>query len=84
MAYNCRDGWPTIAEMGGLDSPKYTGSMGIHKKIGNILDQIVQEVDEKDINEININDYLPEFDYENNQLNDDMIKYIELCLEREN
>ena len=24
MAYNCRDGWPTIAEMGGLQSPKYT------------------------------------------------------------
>ena len=60
------------------------GSMGIHKKIGNILDQIVQETDKKDIKEININDYLPEFDYENNQLNDDMIKYIELCLEREN
>ena len=58
--------------------------MGIHKKIGNILDQIVQETDKKDIKEININDYLPEFDYENNQLNDDMIKYIELCLEREN
>ena len=60
------------------------GSMGIHKKIANILDQIVQETDKKDIKEININDYLPEFDYENNQLNDDMIKYIELCLEREN
>lgn len=24
MAYNCRDGWPTIAEMSGLDTPKYT------------------------------------------------------------
>ena len=24
MAYNCRDGWPTIAEMGGLQLPKYT------------------------------------------------------------
>lgn len=26
MAYNCRDGWPTIAEMSGLDTPKYTCS----------------------------------------------------------
>lgn len=60
------------------------GSMGIHKKISHILDQIVKEVDEKGIKEINMNDYLPEFDYESNQLNDDMIKYIQLCLEREN
>lgn len=59
------------------------GSMGIHKKIGGILDQIVKEVDEKEIKEININDYLPEFNYENNKLNDDMIKYIHLCLQRE-
>ena len=59
------------------------GSMGIHKKIGNILDQIVDEVNEKGIKEININDYLPEFDYEQNRLNDDMIKYMQLCLERE-
>ena len=58
------------------------GSMGIHKKIGNILDQIVQEVDEKDIKEININEYLPEFSYDN-KLNDDMVEYIELCLKRE-
>ena len=36
----------------------------------------------KGIKEININDYLPEFDY-SNTLNEDMIKYIELCLERE-
>ena len=59
------------------------GSMGIHKKIGVVLDQIVNEVNEKGIKEININDYLPEFDY-SNTLNEDMIKYIELCLEREN
>lgn len=59
------------------------GSMGIHKKISNILDQIVNEVNENGIKEININDYLPEFDYENNKLSDDMIKYIDLCLERE-
>lgn len=59
------------------------GSMGIHKKIDHILDQIVSEVNEKGIKEININDYLPEFDYASNKLNDDMIKYIDLCLERE-
>ena len=59
------------------------GTMKIHKKIDSVLDQIVKEVDEKGIKEININDYLPEFDYENNKLNDDMIKYIDLCLERE-
>lgn len=58
-------------------------SMTIHKKIGNILDQIVNEVNENELKEININDYLSEFDYEHNKLNDDMIKYIELCLERE-
>ena len=58
------------------------GSMKIQKKIGNILDQIVKEVDEKDIKEININEYLPEFSYDN-KLNDDMVKYIELCLKRE-
>lgn len=57
------------------------GSMGIHKKMGVILDQIVNEVNEKGLKEININDYLPEFDYENNKLNDDMIKYLEYCLE---
>ena len=59
------------------------GSMGSHKKIGHILDQIVDEVNEKGIKEININDYLPEFDYEQNKLNDDMIKYMRLCLGRE-
>ena len=35
-----------------------------------------------DVIEININDYLPEFDY-SNKLSDDMIKYLEYCLERE-
>lgn len=59
------------------------GNMGIHKKMGVILDQIVNEVNEKGLKEININDYLPEFDYENNILNDDMIKYLEYCLGRE-
>ena len=47
-----------------------------------IIKQIVKEVDEKDIKEININEYLPEFSYDN-KLNDDMVEYIELCLERE-
>ena len=68
----------TIMNFGGK-----LASMTIHKKIGNILDQIVNEVNENELKEININDYLPEFDYEQNKLNDDMIKYIELCLERE-
>lgn len=35
-----------------------------------------------DVIEININDYLPEFDY-SNKLSDGMIEYIEYCLERE-
>lgn len=68
----------TIMNFGGK-----LASMTIHKKIGNILDQITDEVNGKKLKKININDYLPEFDYEHNKLNDDMIKYIELCLERE-
>ena len=35
-----------------------------------------------DVIEININDYLLEFDY-SNKLSDGMIEYIEYCLERE-
>ncbi len=58
------------------------GSMGIQKKISQILDQITKDVNNNNLKEININDYLPEFDY-NNKLNDDMVKYIELCLKRE-
>ena len=68
----------TIMNFGGK-----LASMTIHKKIGNILDKIEDEVNKKELKEININDYLPEFDYEQNKLSDDMIKYIELCLERE-
>ena len=68
----------TIMNFGGK-----LASMTIHKKIENILDQITDEVNEKKLKEININDYLSEFDYEHNKLNDDMIKYIELCLKRE-
>ena len=59
------------------------GSMGIQKKIGDILDQIVEEVVETGKKEINLQEYLPAFDYENNQLNEDMIRYIKLCLQRE-
>ena len=58
------------------------GSMGIHKKIGVILDNIVNDVNSKGLKEININDYLVEFDY-SNSLNEDMIKYLEYCLEIE-
>lgn len=58
------------------------GSMGIHKKIGVILDNIVNDVNSKGLKEININDYLVEFDY-SNTLNEDMIKYLEYCLEIE-
>lgn len=59
------------------------GLMTIHKKIGNTLNEIIDEVNKKELKEININDYLPEFDYEHNKLNNDMIRYIELCLEKE-
>ena len=58
------------------------GSMGIQKKIGVILDKIVNDVNSKGLKEININDYLVEFDY-SNTLNEDMIKYLEYCLEIE-
>ena len=58
--------------------------MTIHKNIGKVLDQIVEKVNNQGLKEININDYLLEFDYENNELNDNMIKYIEYCLEKEN
>ena len=58
------------------------GTLGIHKKIGVILDKIVNEVNSKGLKEININDYLVEFDY-SNELNEDMIKYLEYCLDKE-
>ena len=58
------------------------GSIGIQKKIGVILDNIVNDVNSKGLKEININDYLIEFDY-SNSLNEDMIKYLEYCLEIE-
>ena len=59
------------------------GSMSIHKKIGKIMDEIIEEVNQKGLKEININDYLPSFDFDNNQLNEEMIEYIKLCLKRE-
>ena len=68
----------TIMNLGGFVG----GSMGIHKKIGVILDNIVNDVNSKGLKEININDYLVEFDY-SNSLNEDMIKYLEYCLEIE-
>ena len=57
-------------------------SMKVHKTISKTLDKIVADVNEKGLKEININDYLPEFDY-NNQLSDEMIEHIELCLTKE-
>jgi len=56
--------------------------MIIHKEIDKILDQINSDVNGNNLNMININNYLPEFDY-NNELNKEMIEYLELCLERE-
>lgn len=58
------------------------GSIGIHKKIEATLDQITKDVKENNLKEININHYLPEFDY-SNELSADMIEYLEYCLERE-
>lgn len=59
-----------------------SGTMRIQKEIGIILDKLVNDVNENKLQEININDYLPEFDYSIN-LNDNMIKYLEYCLEQE-
>lgn len=67
----------TIMNFGGK-----LASMTIHKKISEILDKITNDVNTNNLKEININDYLPEFDY-SNTLNNEMIEYIELCLERE-
>ena len=39
-------------------------------------------IEENNLKEININHYLPEFDY-SNELSADMIEYLEYCLERE-
>ena len=55
------------------------GTLGIHKKIGVILDKIVNEVNSKELKEININNYLPKFDY-NNKLNESMFDYLDNCL----
>ena len=58
------------------------GSMGIHQKVSATLNQITKDIKENNLKEINITHYLPEFDY-NNKLSDDMIDYLEYCLERE-
>ena len=58
------------------------GSMGIHQKVSATLNQITKDIKENNLKEINIIHYLPEFDY-NNKLSDDMIDYLEYCLERE-
>lgn len=57
-------------------------TMNIQNNIDTILDRMKNDVLENHLKEIHINDYLPEFDY-SNQLNDELIEYIELCLERE-
>lgn len=57
-------------------------SMKIHKKISETLDKITDDVINRNLKEININDYLPEFDY-SNKLTNEMIEYIELCLQKE-
>ena len=61
MAYNCRDGWPTIAEMGGLQSPKYTDMVSNFKtnKVGNRTLTIKYE--DKEI-QYDINILVPPYD----------------------
>ena len=58
------------------------GVVKIHGKIDEAMDKIKADVTENGLKEININDYLPEFDFFKNQLTDDMIEHLELCLER--
>ena len=66
------------------------GRATVKKYLGvNIPAEEIKEICEKlgfyaslNEKEININEYLPEFSY-NNKLNDDMVEYIELCLKRE-
>ena len=54
--------------------------MKIHDKIDEDMDKIKADVTENKLDEININDYLPPFDFSNNQLTDGMIEHLELCL----
>ena len=65
VAYNRRDEWPTIAEIGGLDSPKYTMN---HKK------RIMLEI----INDNRSNDY--EFQYYE-KIDTDLLKVNQVACE---
>lgn len=56
--------------------------MTIQDKIGQKLEQLKKDIQENDLKVININDYLPEFDFANNELSSEMIEYIVLCLEK--
>ena len=49
MAYNCRDGWPTIAEMGGLQSPKYTDDSIEYIDYKNSDNVLFKRIGEKEI-----------------------------------
>ena len=57
------------------------GTVQIHERIGEILDKITEDVTDNGLTEIDINAYLPKYDFEN-RLSDEMTEYIELCLER--
>lgn len=54
----------------------------IQNEIGKKLKRLKNDIKENDLKEININDYLPEFDFDNNELSSEMVEYIVLCLER--
>ncbi len=56
--------------------------MTIQTEIGKKLKRLKNDIKENDLKEININDYLPEFDFDNNELSSEMVEYIVLCLER--
>ena len=57
-------------------------SMLVHKRIKMILDQISNDVKNNNLNTININNYLPNFD-NSNKLNKEMIEFLETCLDNE-
>ena len=56
--------------------------MTIQNEIGKKLKRLQNDIKENDLKEININEYLPEFDFDNNELSSEMVEYIVLCLER--
>ena len=51
----------------------------IHHKIDDILNIVIKDITTNNLKEININNYLPKFDY-NNKLNESMIDYLDNCL----